>query len=424
MDKIVIIGGTRLIGEVRISGAKNAALPIMAATLLTDEKCIIDNVPSLRDVFTMSRILRALGGKVSFNERDNRVTVLNKKLTSSEAPYEMVSTMRASVCVLGPLLGRLGEASVSIPGGCVIGNRPIDLHIHGLKKLGADIKIEHGYVAAKVKKLKGKEIYLGGSFGSSVLATANVMMAATLAKGETIIENAACEPEVCDLAHFLNSMGANIHGIGSHVLSIKGVKKLHGTKYRIIPDRIEAGTFMIAGAITKGEVIIKGAMPEHLMAVINRVRQTGSQIKTTGRDIYVRGGRRVLPADITTLAYPGFPTDLQAQMLSLLTLTQGISVITEKVYPDRFMHVAELNRMGCDIHLEKGSAIVKGVKKLSGAPLMASDLRASAALILAGLVAEGVTEVRRVYHLDRGYDKLEQKLSSLGANIKREKEKW
>ena len=424
MDKIVITGGARLKGEVRISGAKNAALPIMAATLLTDKECIIDNVPNLHDVSTMARILRALGGRVSFSDKNNRLIILNKNLTSSDAPYEMVSTMRASICVLGPLLGRLGEATVSVPGGCVIGNRPIDLHLHGLRKLGADIKIEHGYVAAKaVKRLKGREIYLGGPFGSSVLATANVMMAAALARGETIIENAACEPEICDLAHFLNSMGANIHGIGSHVLSIKGVNKLHGAKYRIIPDRIEAGTFIIAGAITKGEVRIKNANPQHLMAVVNKVRQAGSRVDVKGRDICVRGGRQVLPTDVTTLSYPGFPTDLQAQMMSLLTLTRGISVITEKVYPDRFMHVAELNRMGSDVHLEKGSAIVKGVKNLSGAPIMASDLRASAALILAGLVAEGITEVRRVYHLDRGYDKLGQKLSLLGADIKRVKEK-
>lgn len=423
MDKIVIVGGTRLKGEVNISGAKNAALPIMAATLLTEEECIIENVPGLRDIFTMSKILRALGGRVSFSERDNRLVIQNRNLIKSEAPYELVRTMRASICVLGPLLGRFGTASVSMPGGCVIGNRPIDLHLHGLKSLGADIKIEHGYIKATAKRLKGSEIYLGGAFGSSVLATANVMMAASLAKGQTVIENAACEPEVCDLAHFLNKMGADISGIGSHVLCIKGVGRLHGAKYKIIPDRIEAGTFIIASAITRGEVKIKNAIPQHLMAVINRVREAGSRIDVRGKDIVVRGGKEVLPVDITTLPYPGFPTDLQAQIMSLLTLTRGISVITEKVYPDRFMHVAELNRMGSDIHLEKGSAIVKGVRHLSGAPVMASDLRASAALILAGLVAQGVTEVSRVYHLDRGYSRLECKLSILGADIKREKEK-
>lgn len=422
MDKIVINGGARLKGEVRVSGAKNAALPIMAATLLTDEECIIEGVPALRDVSTMSRILRALGGKVTFSERDNRLIISNKILTNCEAPYDMVRTMRASICVLGPLLGRLREAKVSMPGGCVIGHRPIDLHLYGLKNLGADIKIEHGYINARAKKLEGKEIYLGGPFGSSVLATANVMMAATLAKGEAIIENAACEPEICDLAHFLTRMGANISGTGSHVLHIKGVRKLHGAKYRVIPDRIEAGTFIIAGAITRGEVKIKCAIPEHLVVVINKVREAGSRIRLKGQDILVYGGRRVLPVDITTLPYPGFPTDLQAQMMSLLTLTKGISVITEKIYQDRFMHVAELNRMGCDIHVEKGSAIVKGVEHLSGAPVMASDLRASAALILAGLVAKGTTDVRRVYHLDRGYDRLELKLASLGADIKREKE--
>ena len=422
MDKIVITGGIRLKGEVRISGAKNAALPIMAATLLTDDECVIEGVPNLRDVLTMARIIRALGGRVNFSERDNRFIISNKRLTGFEAPYELVRTMRASVCVLGPLLARWGKSRVSMPGGCIIGHRPIDLHLLGLKNLGADIKIEHGYVLAKAKKLKGAGIYLGGSFGSSVLATANVLMAATLAQGETTIENAACEPEVCDLAHFLNKMGANIQGIGSHFLSIKGVKRLHGAKYHIIPDRIEAGTFIIAGAITKGQVRIKGARPEHLMAVINKVKETGSSVEVRGTDIVVQGGKKVLPTDITTLPYPGFPTDMQAQMMSLLSLTRGISLITEKVYPDRFMHVGELNRMGADIHVERGSAMVKGVGQLSGAPVMASDLRASAALILAGLVAEGVTEVRRVYHLDRGYDGLEKKLSLLGAKIKREKE--
>lgn len=422
MDKIVITGGQRLKGEVDVSGAKNSALPIMAATLLTGEECIIENVPGLRDIYTMVRILRSLGGRVIFSEKENRLTISNKNLVSCEAPYDMVRTMRASVCVLGPLIGRCGKAKVSMPGGCIIGNRPIDLHLYGLKCLGADIKIEHGYVAANARRLKGREIYLGGAFGSSVLATANVMMAAALARGETIIENAACEPEVCDLGHFLNKMGADISGIGSHVISIKGVKKLHGARYRIIPDRIEAGTFIIAGAITKGEVKIKGALPEHLMAVIDKVKQAGSRIEVKGHDIFVRGGKKVMPVDITTLPYPGFPTDLQAQMMSLLTLTQGISVITEKIYQDRFMHVAELTRMGSDIHVEKSSAIVKGVKRLSGAPVMASDLRASAALILAGLVADGTTEVRRVYHLDRGYDRLETKLSRLGAHIRREKE--
>jgi UDP-N-acetylglucosamine 1-carboxyvinyltransferase len=422
MDKIVIIGGENLKGEVKISGAKNAALPIMSATLLTKEECIIDNVPNLRDITTMSRILRTLGSRVNFNEEAQRLIIANRNITGYEAPYEMVRTMRASVCVLGPLIGRFGKAKVSMPGGCVIGQRPIDLHLHGLKCLGAEIKMEHGYIIARAAKLKGKEIYLGGAFGSSVLATANVMMAAVLAKGETIIENAACEPEVCDLANFLNSMGAEIRGIGSHALYIKGVRKLHGARYKIIPDRIEAGTFIVACAITKGMVRIRSARPEHLMVVINKVRQAGSKIDIKAGDIFVKGGRRVLPVDITTLPYPGFPTDLQAQMMSLLTLTRGISVITEKIYPDRFMHVAELNRMGSDIHVEKGCAIVRGVRHLSGAPLMASDLRASAALILAGLVALGRTEVRRVYHLDRGYDRLEEKLSSLGANIKREKE--
>ena len=422
MDKVVITGGIKLKGEVRISGAKNAALPIMAATILTDDECIIEGVPDLRDVQTMARIIRSLGGRVNFNEEENRLIVSNEHISRPEAPYDLVRIMRASVCVLGPLLARCGEARVSMPGGCIIGHRPIDLHLLGLKQLGADIKVEHGYVVAKGRKLRGTGIYLGGAFGSSVLATANVMMAATLAHGETTIENAASEPEVCDLANFLNSMGASIQGIGSHFLSIRGVRRLHGTKYRIIPDRIEAGTFMIAGAITKGEVRVREARPDHLVAVINKLRETGSSVEVKGNDMIVSGGKKVLPTDITTLPYPGFPTDMQAQMMSLLALTRGISLITEKVYPDRFMHVGELTRMGADIHVERGSAIVKGVEYLSGAPVMASDLRASAALILAGLVAEGATEVRRVYHLDRGYDCLEKKLSLLGAKIKREKE--
>lgn len=422
MDKIVIEGGARLKGEVEVSGAKNSALPIMAATLLTNEQCLIENVPDLRDISTMSKILRTFGSKVTYIEKDRRLVISNRNITGYEAPYDLVRTMRASICVLGPLLARCRKAVVSMPGGCVIGHRPIDLHLYGLERLGAKIKIEHGYIKAAAMKLKGNAIYLGGPFGSSVLATGNVMMAATLTPGETIIENAACEPEVCDLANFLNSMGANIQGIGSHIISIKGVRKLHATKYRIIPDRIEAGTFVIAAAITKGNIRIKSAVPGHLMAVLSKVRQSGSDIAIKGNDIVVTGGKKVLPVDVTTLPYPGFPTDVQAQMMSLLALTDGISIVTEKIYPDRFMHVAELNRMGSHIYLEKGSAIVKGVKTLSGAPVMASDLRASAALILAGLVARGKTEVRRVYHLDRGYDKLEKKLTLLGAKIKREKE--
>lgn len=420
MDKIVIEGGAKLKGTVYISGAKNSALPIMAATLLTDDKCVIKKVPPLRDVYTMSRILRNLGVKVQFE--DGVLKIEPGGYSNYTAPYRLVSTMRASFCVLGPILAKLRHAEVSYPGGCAIGNRPVDLHLKGIKALGADLKIEHGYVVANAKQLKGGRVYLGGSFGSSVLATANVMMAATLAAGTTLVENAACEPEVVDLAEFLIKMGARIKGAGTHFVEIEGVKVLHGTEHEIIPDRIEAGTYMIAAAITKGDVIIKDARYEHLGAIIDKLQEAGISITRHGKDIRVRLRGSLKPVDITTLPYPGFPTDIQAQMMALTTIIKGISVITEKIYPDRFMHVSELNRMGAQIKLEGDSAIVKGVKYLSGAPLMASDLRASAALILAGLAARGKTDVTRVYHLDRGYEKIEEKLSRLGAKIVREKE--
>ncbi|MCM8776598.1 MAG: UDP-N-acetylglucosamine 1-carboxyvinyltransferase, partial [Candidatus Omnitrophica bacterium] len=324
---------------------------------------------------------------------------------------------------MGPLLGRLGYAEVSLPGGCVIGLRPIDLHLKGLQALGAHIDIQHGYVIARVpRKLRGSDIYLGGAFGSSVLATDNVMMAAVLAQGRTTIENAACEPEVVDLAGFLKKMGAKIIGEGSPRIEIEGVKKLHGTKYSVISDRIELGTYMFAAAMTGGDVEIKKADPDHCKAVIDKLRQSGVRVDKGKNTIRVRRNSRLRPVDVTTLPYPGFPTDLQAQMMALMAVTPGISVITEKIYPDRFMHVSELNRMGSKIYLEGPSAIVHGVRKLSGAPVMASDLRASAALVLAGLVGEGTTEIHRVYHLDRGYEKLEVKLSALGASIHRENE--
>ena len=422
MDKIVVQGGRKLKGEVRISGAKNAVLPLMAAALLTEEPSQIENVPNLQDVQTMIKLLRVLGAKVHYS--DHILEVKPGRDLKLVAPYHLVSTMRASFCVLGSMLARLGEAKVSLPGGCVIGPRPIDLHLKGLEGLGSTISIEHGYVVARAKNgLCGSDIFLGGKFGSSVLATANVLMAATLARGTTYIENAACEPELVDLANFLIKMGANIKGHGSHLIEIKGVRKLRGARHTVISDRIEAGTFMVAGAMVKGsDVLVRDCCPEHIMAVIDKLSQAGIAIKKGRTTVRVRRNGTLKTLDITTLPYPGFPTDLQAQMMALTTVAPGISVITEKIYPDRFIHVSELNRMGCKIFLEGASAIIHGVVRLSGAPVMASDLRASAALILAGLAAEGTTEVRRVYHLDRGYEQIEKKLSSLGAVIRREKE--
>jgi len=420
MDKIVLEGGVPLKGTIEISGAKNAVLPILAATLLTDERCIIKNVPNLRDVSTMIKILRSLGVKAQMD--GSRVVVEAKKYKSHIASYKLVSTMRASICVLGPLLAKQKQARVSMPGGCVIGQRPVDLHIKGLKALNAKIKIEHGYIVAEAKNLKGRNVFLGGAYGSSVLATANVLMAAVLAKGKTLIENAACEPEIIDLANFLIKMGARIKGQGTPILEIEGVKRLHGAMHNVIPDRIEAGTYILAGAITGGDIIIKKAKIEHLSALIDKLNQVGVKVVSKAGEIRVKRRSAVLkPVDITTLPYPGFPTDMQAQMMALTTSADGISVITEKIFPDRFMHVSELNRMGADIFIEGASAIVKGVKRLSGAPVMASDLRASAALILAGLVSKGKTEILRIYHLDRGYEKIEEKLIKVGAKIKRVK---
>ncbi|MDP2912875.1 MAG: UDP-N-acetylglucosamine 1-carboxyvinyltransferase, partial [Candidatus Omnitrophota bacterium] len=336
--------------------------------------------------------------------------------------YELVSTMRGSICVLGPLLGRRKKADVSFPGGCIIGPRPIDLHLKGLKELGADLKIRGGYIIADGKNMKGNRVYLGGHFGSSVLATANVLSAAVLTKGTTVIENVACEPEVVDLINFLKSMGADIDGVGSPRLSVNGVTKLYGCTYTLIPDRIETGTYMMAAAITKGEVFLKDAVYDHLLAPIDKLTESGVSIIKQKGGILVKYVKRLKPVYVTTLPYPAFPTDLQAQMMALMSVTDGISVITEKIYPERFIHISELNRMGAQIMLEGPSAIVRGVKHLSGAPVMASDLRASAALILAALVAEGVTEVSRIYHLDRGYERIEEKLQALGASVKRVKE--
>jgi len=420
MDKLVIEGGIRLKGEVIVSGSKNAVLPILAATLLTDEPCAIKNVPNLRDTNTMLKILRSLGKNAEFDK--GIVTVSSTKHTSFIADYKLVSTMRASFCVLGPILAKLKKAKVSLPGGCIIGVRPVDLHLKGIKSLGADITIESGYVHAKASQLKGNQVYLGGVYGSSVLATDNVMMAATLAKGKTVIESAACEPEVADLAEFLIKMGAKIKGYGTPIIEIEGVRQLHGTEHSIIPDRIEAGTLMVASLITKGDITIKNVFYQHLGAVVDKLEEAGASISKTDSSLRVRLKRRLKPINVTTLPYPGFPTDMQAQIMSLMSITPGISVITEKIYPDRFMHVAELNRMGAHIQREGPHAIVEGVKQLSGAPVMASDLRASASLVLAGLVARGRTSVSRIYHLERGYENIEEKLRGLGAKIWREKE--
>ncbi|MCK5581030.1 MAG: UDP-N-acetylglucosamine 1-carboxyvinyltransferase [Candidatus Omnitrophica bacterium] len=419
MDKLIIEGHKTLKGEVRVSGSKNATLPILAATLLTDEPCEICNIPKLRDTLTMIKLLRSLGKTVEFKK--NRVTVTSKEALKSVADYKLVSTMRGSFCVLGPLLVKLKQARVSLPGGCVIGIRPVDLHLKGLKALGAKIEVENGYVIAKARQLKGDHLYLGGAFGPSVLATANVLMAATLAKGTTIIESAACEPEVEDLANFLIAMGANIQGQGSPRLTVKGVKKLKGVRYDIGPDRIEAGTYMIAAAATKSNITLKNVDYSQLLVLIDKLKESGVKIEKGHNAIHVKCVKTIRPTSITTYPYPGFPTDLQAQFMALMAATPGVSVITDKVFPDRFIHIAELNRMGANIRREGSVAIVEGRKTLYGAQVMASDLRASAALVIAGLAAKGRTEIHRIYHLDRGYEGLEQKFSELGAKIYREK---
>jgi UDP-N-acetylglucosamine 1-carboxyvinyltransferase len=420
MDKLVIEGGAKLKGEVAISGAKNAVLPMLAATILTEKPCIIKNVPLLRDTHTMIRLLRSLGKTVDVYKGE--IFISQKNHLNPVAEYKLVSTMRGSFCVLGPLLAKLKKASVSLPGGCAIGLRPVDLHLKGIKALGADIKIENGYVVATCRNLKGKYIYLGGVFGSSVLATANVMMAATLAVGKTVIESAACEPELVDLADFLNKMGAKIKGQGTPSIEIEGVKELHAAEHKVIPDRIEAGTFLLLAAATRSEITLKHVCWQHLTAVIDKLEEAGLKLEKKDGTIKVKPKRRLKPVNITTLPYPGFPTDMQAQFMTLMATTPGISVITEKIYPDRFMHIAELQRMGAKIIREGPHAIVEGIKQLSGAPVMASDLRASAALVIAGLVAKGRTEVHRLYHLERGYEKLEDKLIQLGAKVSREKE--
>ncbi len=418
MDKFLIWGGKQLKGEIQISGCKNAVLPILSASLLAETPSTIKNVPWLKDVDTMILILEAMGAKIK-RSFDADIIVDPTELNNWEAPYELVRKMRSSIYVLGTLLGRFGKAVVSLPGGCVIGPRPIDLHIKGLTELGAKIERRHGYLVAEGKKLVGKNIFLGGPAGSSVGATGNVMLAAVKADGKTVIESAACEPDIVDLARFLKKMGAKIEGEGTSTITIEGVKKLQGTEYKVIPDRIEAGTFMVAAAITGGDVTLKGTLPIHLQSVTDKLREAGIDVTIHNGDIRVNAAGTAKPVEIVTLPYPGFPTDLQAQFMALMSVTPGDSHIVEKIYPDRFIHVGELTRLGANITMDNNSAIVRGVPKLSGAPIMASDLRASAALILAGLVAEGETLIHRVYHIDRGYEDIEVKLAKVGAKIKR-----
>jgi UDP-N-acetylglucosamine 1-carboxyvinyltransferase len=416
MDSFLIKGGVPLHGEVTISGSKNAALPIMAATLLTGETCVIRRVPDLTDTRFMVQILQSLGAEAKYE--NGTLTVRAQKIRGY-ADYELVRKMRGSVCIMGPLLGRLRKARVSLPGGCIIGARPINLHLKGFSALGAKIDIKEGYIDATAKKLVGNSMFLGGRAGSTVLGTANVMMAATLAEGVTVIESAACEPEVVDLADFLNAMGAKISGAGSPTITITGVEKLHGAEHEVIADRIEAVTFIIAAAATDGHVTIKGARPDHFRAVTDKLQEANVSLERQGSNLVISRRGPLKPVDVTTLPYSGFPTDVQAQMMSLLTLASGISIITERIFESRFMHVSELARLGAEIEIEGPSAIVKGGKPLSGAPVMASDLRASAALVIAGLAASGATQVNRIYHLDRGYESMDRKLKKLGARIRR-----
>ena len=416
MAKILINGGTPLNGEVTISGAKNAVLPILAATLLADGPVTIGNVPHLHDVTTTMELLGQMGVDLVIDER-MKIHVDPRPTHKFFAPYDLVKTMRASILVLGPLVARFGEAVVSLPGGCAIGSRPVDLHLKGLQALGADVSVENGYIKAHAKRLKGARIYMDMV---TVTGTENLMMAAALAQGTTVIENAAQEPEVVDLAHCLNAMGAKIEGAGTATLVIEGVERLSGTSYDVLPDRIETGTFLVAGAITGGKVLAKHARPRTLDAVLAKLEEAGAHLNTGEDWIELdMGGRRPRAVNLTTAPYPAFPTDMQAQFTALNCVAEGVGVITETVFENRFMHALELQRLGADIRLEGNSAIIKGVPKMSGAPMMATDLRASASLVLAGLVAQGDTQIDRIYHIDRGYENIEEKLGGLGAHIRR-----
>jgi UDP-N-acetylglucosamine 1-carboxyvinyltransferase len=418
MDKLIIRGGEPLLGTVRVSGAKNAALPCMAAALLTDEPVILENIPQVRDIQTTRNLLAAMGAEVElgFGRAHHRTTIHCKNLASPEASYELVKTMRASTLVLGPLVARCGHARVSLPGGCAIGSRPIDMHIKGLEKLGAKITQDHGYVEATAGRLQGAEIVFDKI---TVTGTEDLLMAATLAEGETLFQNCAREPEVADLAALLNKMGAKIEGAGTATIRVKGVSKLKGAKHRIIPDRIEAGTFIIAGAMTGGDLNIAGCDPAHLDALLSKLKEVGVKTKCTADSVRVMGDNPFTASDMTTEEYPGFPTDMQAQFMALATQAEGISVVTENIFENRFMHAQELVRMGANIKIEGRRAVVVGKTPLSAAAVLASDLRASASLVLAALVADGETIIDRVYHLDRGYENIEEKLRGVGAEIKR-----
>ncbi|MBI5096063.1 MAG: UDP-N-acetylglucosamine 1-carboxyvinyltransferase [Nitrospirae bacterium] len=416
MDKVLITGGRKLQGEVEISGAKNSALPIIASTILSVDECVLSNVPLLKDIQTIKKLLECMGARIK--REGDTLDVNTKDLKSCEAPYELVKTMRASVLVLGPLVARFGEARVSLPGGCAIGTRPINLHIAGLQKMGAEVEIKHGYVEVRAKRLKGAKIYFDIS---TVTGTENLMMAAVIADGVTVLGNVACEPEVVDLANFLTKRGARIRGAGTDTIIIEGVARLSGGSYEVMPDRIEAGTYLACGAITGGDVTVKRCIPAHLEAVLATLRAAGLKTEVTSDSIRVIADNGITAVDVRTMPYPGFPTDMQAQIMAVMTIGRGLSVITETIFENRFIHVPELRRMGANIKLQGNYAIVEGVKNLTGAPVMATDLRASASLVVAGLVAEGKTEIHRIYHLDRGYERMEEKLSQLGAEIVRVK---
>jgi len=415
MDKLKITGGARLNGQVRISGAKNSALPAMAACLLTEGEVVLENIPMVNDILTTRRLLRELGSEVEF-DGGNTARLKTARISSHEAPYDLVKTMRASVLVLGPLLARFGKARVSLPGGCAIGARPIDLHIRGFEKLGATVTTEYGYVEAAASRLKGANIVFEKI---TVTGTENLMMAAALAEGQTTLVNAALEPEISDLAELLNKMGAKISGAGTSVITVEGVESLHGATHSIIPDRIETGTFLVAGSITEGSLELVRCNPAHLTGVIEKLREAGAVIEEGVDSMRVKGGGELRSADVITHEYPGFATDMQAQYMAMMTQARGISLITESIFENRFMHASELMRMGANIRIDGSRAVVAGKSRLTGATVIASDLRASASLVLAALVAEGVTTVDRIYHLDRGYEKIEEKLRSVGAQIER-----
>ncbi len=418
MEKLIVKGGTTLEGTIPVSGSKNAVLPIaVAAAILGDGVSVLHNVPNLTDVKTLRAVLEGLGATIKFKNSTLYIEPINH--LEFEAPYDLVRKMRASIYVLGPLVAKLGKAKVSFPGGCAIGPRPIDLHIRGLEQLGAVVNVEKGYIYAQAERLVGTEMNLIGQHGPSVGATANVMMAATLAEGVTVIRGAAREPHISDLAHFLNAMGADIDGIGTSTLTIRGVKQLRGTEHTVISDDIEAGTFIVAGAITRGDVYIKGITQQQIPAISEKLVEAGVELDWDDNGVRVTTPTEIRPINVTTAPFPGFPTDMQAQMMGLLCLASGTSVITENVHTDRFIHAAELNRMGANIVLDDSEAIINGVSKLSGAPVMASDLRAGAVLVAAGMAATGETVVSRVYHIDRGYESIEKKLNNVGANITR-----